>query len=178
MIEFNEIIAKCLPEMKGVLVRCEQAGMVRVLFEQRDGERFDSTQVSDGVVVFAGLIAHALSAPPKALVLIEEPERAIHPQRLAEFVDLLRTIVQQHQTQFIMATHSPALLNQFRDEPDAILTFRRGSRGTVIHRLSDMKDLESTLARVDPGELLANGFFNESEGPSGSIAPATTAKDD
>ena len=178
MIEFNEIITKCLPEMKRVIVRCEQPGMVRVLFEQRDGERFDSTQVSDGVVVFAGLIAHALNAPPKALVLIEEPERAIHPRRLAELVDLLRTIVQQHQSQFIMATHSPALLNEFRSEPEAVLTFRRGSNGTIIRRLSDIKELEETLMRSDPGELLANGFFNEDPEVSSPKKPTTQAATD
>ena len=161
MAQFDEIIQKCLPEMSQVLAQPAENGQVRLLFKQRDGERFDSPQVSDGVLVFAGLVAHALSAPEGALVLIEEPERGIHPRRLADFVDLLRTLVRERRTQFIMASHSPALLNLFRDEPDSVLLLHRAADGTKIRRLSDAEDLAESLSRADPGELLANGAFNE-----------------
>ena len=160
---FNEIISNCLPEMRYVHARSVTQGTVRLSFEQRDGRRFDSTEVSDGVLVFSGLIAHALQAPPNGLVLLEEPERGIHPRRLGELVDLLRKLVEERGTQFVLATHSPALLNHFRDEPEAILTFRRGANGTVITRLGDLPDLADTLARTDPGELLSSGAFNEGE---------------
>ena len=170
--EFNATLAKCLPEMRGVHARCVQPGMVRLEFEQRDGERFDSTQVSDGVLIFAGLIAHSIEAPRGALVLMEEPERGIHPRRLVELVDILRTLVHERGVQFIMATHSPALINQFRDEPEAILAFSRSANGTMIRRISDLPELTETLTRTDPGELLASGFFNEPE------PPPTTKPDD
>lgn len=159
--KYNEFIARCLPEMKRVLIRSNQSGQVRLFFEQKDGERFDATQVSDGVMFFAGLIAHALESPPRSLVLLEEPERGIHPRRLIELIDLLRTLVHEQQNQFVLATHSPVLLNSFRDEREAVLVFRRGPRGTVVRRLADMPELADTLDRADPGELLANGVFNE-----------------
>jgi len=160
--KYNDFIARCLPEMKRVLIRSSQSGQVRLVFEQKDGERFDATQVSDGVMFFAGLIAHALEAPSRSLVMLEEPERGIHPRRLAELIDLLRTLVHEQQTQFVLATHSPVLLNLFRDEREAVLVFRRGPKGTVVQRLADMPELADTLDRADPGELLANGVFNES----------------
>jgi AAA domain, putative AbiEii toxin, Type IV TA system len=166
--QFNSMIARCLPEMARVSVHCVTPGTVRLLFEQQDGQAFDATQVSDGVLVFAGLIAHALSAPPGSLMMIEEPERGLHPRRLVELVDLLRTLVTERQTQFILATHSPALLNQFRDEPESVLTFRRSPKGTIIKRLSDFPDMADTLSRADPGELLAAGMFNEADPPMSS----------
>lgn len=135
--------------------------MVRLHFEQNDGQRFDATRVSDGVLVFAGLIAHALDAPPGALLMIEEPERGVHPRRIKELVDLLRTLVQEQDTQFILATHSPALLNHFRDEPEAILTFKRSPTGSAITRLTDKQDWVDMLANADPAELLMGGVFNE-----------------
>lgn len=158
---YNDLMSRCLPELRRVLVQCEQPGSVRLFFEHVDGEYFDATQVSDGVLIFAGLIAHALVAPPNGIVLLEEPERGIHPRRLTEFVDLLRTIFHERGTQFIMATHSTALLNLFRDEPENILAFRRTPGGTAVQKVSEMKDLAETLSRADPGELLANGVFNE-----------------
>ncbi|MGE0551356.1 MAG: AAA family ATPase [Kofleriaceae bacterium] len=159
--KYNELVDKCLPEMRRVLIKCDQAGMVRLMFEQQDGERFDSNQVSDGVMIFAGLIAHAIEAPMESILLMEEPERGVHPRRLLELVDILRTLVHERRVQFIMATHSPALLNVFRDEPEAILTFRRGPTGTIVRQLSEMTDIADTLKRSDPGELLSNGVFNE-----------------
>jgi hypothetical protein len=164
MEEFNQVLASCLPEMRRVLVRPVQGPHVRLVFEQSDGERFDATEVSDGVLVFAGLIAHAMVAPHGGLLLLEEPERGIHPRRMGDFVELLRTLVEKRGTQFIMATHSPALLNVFRDEPESILLFRRTPSGTTIRCLADMPDLVESLSRSDPGEMLANGVFNEDLG--------------
>ena len=174
MDEFNSIMTRCVPELRRVLVECPDEGRVRLLFEQRDGERFDSAEVSDGVMMFSGLVAHALLAPPNAILTIEEPERAIHPRRLVELVDVLRTLVHRRSSQFILATHSSALLNVFRDEPEAIVTFRRTARGTVAQRLSDVPELVEILMRSDPGEMLAAGVFNEdvaSSNMSSTAAP-------
>jgi energy-coupling factor transporter ATP-binding protein EcfA2 len=161
IVEYNEIVRRCIPEIKTVVVHCEVQGHVRLAFEHVDGEVFDASQVSDGVLIFAGLIAHALEAPKNGLVLLEEPERGIHPRRLADLVDLLRTLTHERGTQFVLATHSPALLDVFRDEPEAILAFRRTPQGTAVQPVSKMTDLAETLARADLGSLLANGVFNE-----------------
>ena len=163
--EFNAILWRCLPEMKRVHAPpAQQPGHVRLVFEQKDGERFDASEVSDGVVLFAALIAHAVEAPEDGLVLIEEPERGLHPRRLVELLDVLRTLVEKRRTQFVLATHSPALLTLLRDEPEAILLFRRTDAGTEIRRLSDVPELAESLTRTDPGELLASGAFNEGFG--------------
>ena len=161
LAEFTDIVRRCIPEMKRVFTRSSSAGHVKLMFEQVDGEQFEAHEVSDGVVLFAGLIAHALEAPPNALVLLEEPERGLHPRRLNELVDLLRTLVERRKTQFVMATHSPALLNVLRDEPEAILLFRRTPNGTEIRQLSEVPELAESLTRADPGELLSEGAFNE-----------------
>ncbi len=160
--EFNAILRRCLPEMQRIHAPpAQQPGHVRLVFEQKDGERFDASEVSDGVVLFSALIAHAIEAPEDGLVLIEEPERGLHPRRLVELLDVLRTLVEKRRTQFVLATHSPALLNLLRDEPEAILLFRRTDAGTEIRRLSDVPELAESLTRTDPGELLASGAFNE-----------------
>jgi predicted ATPase len=164
LVRFNQIMRDCVPELSRVSVTCTNHGQVSLQFKQRDSQLFGVTEVSDGVLVFAGLIAHALRAPSGALMLMEEPERGIHPRRLGELVDLLRTLVKERGTQFIMATHSPALLNVFNDEPEAILLFSRTPEGTSIRRLSDSPALIETLGRADPGEMLANGVFNEDIG--------------
>jgi hypothetical protein len=64
----------------------------------------------------------------------------------------------------VLGTHSPALLNCFHDEPEAIVALRRGRHGTVAARATDLPDVLETLRRADPGELLASGAFHEALG--------------
>ncbi|HEX7600455.1 MAG TPA: AAA family ATPase [Polyangiaceae bacterium] len=160
--QLDEALRRSLPEIRHALVQPAPEGKkYRLWFQQLDGEQFDAEQISDGVLFFTGLLMHVLDAEPGSVVFIEEPEQSIHPRRLTEVVDLLRHMVQERGCQFVVATHAPALLNEFRDEPEALLLFRRGEHGTQVTPLSDAPKLVEALDKVNPGEMLADGFFND-----------------
>jgi hypothetical protein len=72
-----------------------------------------------------------------------------------------RRLVVDKKCQFIIATHAPALLDEFRDQPEAILLFRRGPNGSIVRPLTKVPDLVKALDRTKPGEMLASGFFND-----------------
>ena len=156
----DAFVHACLPEIKHVLARPGE-GTQRLWVEQTDGEKFDSLHLSDGVLYFIGLAMQVIEAEPGSLLFIEEPEQSIHPRRLAQVVDHLRKAVEQFDCQFVIATHSPVLLNAFRDEPEAIVLFRRGEHGTRTRTLAEVPELVAALRKADPGDLLANGFFND-----------------
>ncbi|RYZ17579.1 MAG: hypothetical protein EOO70_01525 [Myxococcaceae bacterium] len=154
-------LARCLPEMKDVLVRpAPTPGHQRLWFRQKDGLEFDAEHVSDGVLAFTAMAMHALSAEKGQLLCIEEPEQSIHPKRLRELVDLLKDLVRERGCQFIIATHSTVLLNAFRDETETILLFRRSETGTRVKRLSDVPELVEALQQTPPGDLLETGAFS------------------
>lgn len=72
------------------------------------------------------------------LVVIEEPDTAIHPLLLENFVELLRgyTTDPEHPRQFIMTTHNPQLLNYLK--PKEVRIVERDQQGiTTVHRTSD-----------------------------------------
>jgi predicted ATPase len=100
-------------------------------------------------------------------LLIEEPERSIHPRRIGEVVDLLREAARKHGNQIIMATHSPVVVRRFGEEPESVVLFRRGRQGTEVRRLTEMPALmgllrrEDACERGDPGEMLENGWFDD-----------------
>jgi predicted ATPase len=159
--ELERFLARCLPEIRNVFVRPAPApGHQRLWFNQKDGQQFDSEHVSDGVLAFTALAMHAISAQEGQLFFIEEPEQSIHPKRLRELVDLLKDIVRERRCQFVIATHSTVLLNAFRDEPEAILLFRRSDTGTRVKRLSDVPELLEMLQQTPPGDLLETGAFS------------------
>jgi len=157
----EHFLARCLPEIQNVFVRpAPTPGHQRLWFNQKDGQQFDSEHVSDGVLAFTALAMHAISAEEGQLFFIEEPEQSIHPKRLRELVDLLKDIVRERKCQFVIATHSTVLLNAFRDEPEAILLFRRSETGTRVKRLSDVPELLELLQQTPPGDLLETGAFS------------------
>jgi predicted ATPase len=170
--ELSDLVRSCLPEVSAILSQPAPDRKVRLWVRQQDGERFDARHCSDGVLSFIGLCMHALLAGPGALMMVEEPEHSIHPRRLHQYVELLRRLARDRGCQFVIATHSPVLLNEFRDEPEAILLFNRSKSGTRVRKLSDVPDLAATLAERDagdsgdgrpsPGLMLQDGFFADS----------------
>nr|WP_305794228.1 AAA family ATPase [Myxococcus sp. CA056] len=160
--ELESFLQKCLPEVRNALVRpAPTPGHQRLWLRQRDGEEFDAEHLSDGVLCFTALTMHAIEAGPGQIIFIEEPEHSIHPRRLRELVDLLKELTLAKKCQFVIATHSPVLLNAFRDEPEAIVLFRRSETGTRVNRLQDIPLLREALTSAPPGELLESGFFNQ-----------------
>jgi predicted ATPase len=160
--ELEAFLRKCLPEVRNALVRpAPVPGSQRLWIRQTDGEEFDAEHLSDGVLCFTALTMHAIDAGPGQLLFIEEPEHSIHPRRLRELVDLLKELVAAKGCQFVISTHSPVLLNAFRDEPEAILLFRRSETGTKVKRLEDVPELKAALQSSLPGDMLEHGFFNQ-----------------
>lgn len=47
---------------------------------------------------------------PDGLYLLDEPEAPLSPMRQIGFMSLLKTMVEEHRAQFIIATHSPILM--------------------------------------------------------------------
>ncbi len=158
----DEILRECLPEIRFVLAMpAPQGNQFRLWFRQVDGEMFDAEHVSDGVLLFTALAMHAIDAEPGSVLFLEEPEQSIHPRRIHEVFELFQRIVEKQQCQFVIATHSPILVNELRDDPEAILLFRRSEQGSVVTPLSSVPKLVEALHETEPGELLANGFFND-----------------
>jgi predicted ATPase len=158
----DAIMRSSIREIRHVLAMPAPEGQAyRLWFRQTDDQMFDAFHVSDGVLLFTALAMHAIDAGPGSVVFLEEPEHSIHPTRLHDIVDLLRRMVQEKGCQFVIATHSPVLLSEFRDEPEAILLFRRGEQGTLVTPLSEVPRLVDALRKADPGEMLSNGFFND-----------------
>lgn len=84
---------------------------------------------------------HALAmrdATLPGLVVIEEPDTALHPLLLQNFVELLRdyTSDPEHPRQFILTTHNPRFLDYF--EPEEVRVVERDDAGeTHIEHVSD-----------------------------------------
>jgi predicted ATPase len=103
---------------------------------------------SDGSIRFICLAAALLQPNPPAAIIIDEPELGLHPAAIVILAELIQ--IASKRTQVIVATQSPALIDQF-DIADIIVVKRKGGAST-FERL-DENEFSEWLENYSIGEL-------------------------
>ncbi|MFO0661331.1 MAG: AAA family ATPase [Polyangiaceae bacterium] len=87
------------------------------------------------------------------MVAIDEPENSLSPFAIRTLVELARERAAKLDLTVLLATHSPALLNHFKDEPENVWVLDPADEVTP-KRLTDLHD-EDWIARFAIGDLYA-----------------------
>src|SRR5690606_8844873 len=117
------------------------------------------TQLADasyGTIRLLGLLALLYDPDPPALTCVEEIDHGLHPQALELLVHRLREASER--TQFLIATHSPALADRLKPE-ELIVCERRDDGSSVIPAVSQDK-VQEIIERSEGlplGELWFSG---------------------
>lgn len=99
------------------------------------GTEFDISGLSSGekqVVYRAGYLLKNLKNLNEGIVLIDEPELSLHPKWQIKYLDFLRSIFQDVDIQFIIATHSPFILKDALKDDIGAFVFRKDDSGNII----------------------------------------------
>ena len=111
---------------------------------------FDAASLSDGSLRFialATLLLQPVSHRP-SVILLDEPELGLHPRAITALASLVKQA--SVETQIILSTQSPLLLDHFR--PDDVLVAERMNGATELTRL-DGADLDRWLQDYSLGQL-------------------------
>ena len=117
---------------------------------------FDVSSLSDGTLRFIAL-ATLLQQPEElrpSVILLDEPELGLHPYAITMLASMVKTA--SVDTQVILATQSPILLDYF--EPEDVLVANRVDGATDFTRL-DSDDLALWLEDYSIGELWEKNHF-------------------
>jgi predicted ATPase len=90
-------------------------------------------------------------------VAIDEFENSLHPYAIRALLEHIRTWASAHSISVSLATHSPVLIDQFKDQPDRLLVMDPASPVVPV-AISKMRDPE-WLAHFSLGDLYASGEF-------------------
>jgi hypothetical protein len=126
-----------------------------------------AADLSQGTLTTLALLALAHDPAPPAIVCIEELERGIHPRLLRELRDVLYRLSypadyghERTPVQVIATTHSPLLLDLFRDHPEEVVIAEKVGRAATFSRLSDRTDLSELMAEGGGlGDLWYSGIL-------------------
>lgn len=146
------------PTIKRIGVPAVSESLLTLEAELNDGTRVRPESMSDGLLLYLGFAA--LSYLRRfGVLLVDEPETGLHPARIRDVLTVLRNFVEQTQTQVILATHSPLVVNELRPEEVTVVT-RHPELGTRTRLLKDTPNFERRAKAAELGELwlsYANG---------------------
>lgn len=122
-----------IPEIDGIEVEVSDLGEVELHFKE-DGVALPARVLSEGTLRMLGLLALTGVDEAPALVGFEEPEIGIHPRSIQLIAEFLKTQEMLRQTQYIVTTHSPILLDLLSDS--SLFAVNRIDRKTRIEPFS------------------------------------------
>ncbi|HMZ60937.1 MAG TPA: AAA family ATPase, partial [Leptospiraceae bacterium] len=161
----NEILRRNIPSFKEV--KTERLGTKNAVFfavEEQDGHTYSMNELSDGTDYFIAIIAALvvlqysdLDENNKGLLIIEEPEKCLHPQLLSEIVEIAKLLTVKYQV--IITSHSADLVSLLK--PEDLLLMDKDENGSRIKRCNSSKQLEAFLKEFSLDQAW---LFNELEG--------------
>lgn len=125
------------------------AEKVRLSWNQKGSDfPMQPYHLSDGSIRFICLATALLQPTPPSTIIIDEPELGLHPAAIVVLAELIQAAAQR--TQVIVATQSPALIDQFGIED--IIVVNREDGASTFRRLKE-SDFSAWLEEYSVGEL-------------------------
>lgn len=111
--------------------------------------------LSDGSIRFICLATALLQPNPPPIIIIDEPELGLHPTAIVIIAELIQAAAKQ--TQIIVATQSPALIDQFEIEDITVVNHEKGA--STFQRLKE-EDFLIWLEEYSVGELWTKNLIS------------------
>ena len=156
-----------MPEYTGIELQRAAGGNVTLGLVLGDGEGTVSAEnLSQGSLYLLAILALAFDPNPPSVLCIEEIDRGVHPRVLREVRDAFYRLsypqsfgLKRAPVQVIATTHSPYLLDLFRDHPEEVVIAQKHGRASVFERLSDRADLAELLQEGSLGDMWYSGIL-------------------
>jgi predicted ATPase len=128
---------------------------------------FWADELSEGTLYFLALLSIVNQPNPPKLLLLEEPERGIHPRRIFEVIQFIFRLAEEKDVQVIMTTHSPIVVDMFKDMPESVFIFDKDEEGAT-----HVKNLQRDV--IEPETVKSNELGIEPPHYTDSLGDAWT----
>ncbi len=167
MKELETDFCRILPEFAGLDFR--EAGEGRVEIGARltgEGGLVSAENLSQGTLYLLATLALAHDPAPPSVVCLEEADRGAHPRMLREIRDALYRLsypkdagLERAPVQVITTTHSPYLLDLFKEYPEEVVLSHKHGQAASFTRLSERTDLLDLMKEAHLGDLWYSGIL-------------------
>jgi predicted ATPase len=125
-----------------------------------------ATSLSEGTLVAVALLTLAHLPDPPPIIGLEEPDRGVHPRLLRDVQDAIFRLarpedcgIDRPPVQVILTTHSPYMVDLFRDTPEDIVLAEKDGLWGSFRRLIDVPNIDELLRDAHLGDAWYSGVF-------------------
>jgi len=152
-----------IPSVEGVEVEPNDIGEVELRLLE-EGIAVPARILSEGTLRALGLLALFAGKETPALIGFEEPENGIHPRRIRTIAEVLKTRATESDTQLIVTTHSPTLVDLIPNEFLYVCQKKGGSTSIRPFRtwgsLARTADIDKALDELSVSGRIMRGDFD------------------
>jgi predicted ATPase len=159
---------RLMPDFTALEVHAAAADTFQLGARLKDngGDLVTADNLSQGTLYLLAILALAFAPEPPAVVCLEEADRGMHPRSLREVRDALYRLSYPQDTgmnrppaQVITTTHSPYLLDQFKEHPEEVVLASKHDGAATFERLSERADIMELMKEAHLGDLWYSGIL-------------------
>ena len=149
---------KCIPELSGLRFENVEINKHDNIFKIYGDKTFKrlglydnvnkltywADELSEGTLYFLALLCIVHQPNPPKLLLLEEPEKGIHPRRIHEVMKFIFQLAEDKDIQVIMTSHNEHVLEEFTLIPEAVFIFDKDAEGAT-----QVKNLKRDIIEPD-----------------------------
>ncbi len=167
--EVSQRLSDLLPDIVAVSVDADEKRAVKtVLLTMKDRETYTASSLSDGTLRFLALAALTLDPEFGGLLCMEEPENGIHPSRIPQMLNLVRSLSEEVESdsdatttpsirQLIINTHSPLVVAELRDD-ELLFAETLKIKGKAFVNFKSLSDTwRQSMSNTKGAELITRG---------------------
>ncbi len=143
--EFDEINLEDAPPTDELKKQFGDKSFKKIgLTNSKQGITYWADELSEGTLYFLALLCIINQPNPPKLLLLEEPEKGIHPRRIREVMDFIFRLAEEKDVQIILTTHNEHVLDDFATRPEAVFVFDKDEEGATYVRNLQKDIIEPT----------------------------------
>ena len=167
LLLLEQEFCRILPEFAGLDFRFTSDSRVALAARLAgNNELVAADSLSQGTLYLLATLALAYAPAPPTVVCLEEADRGVHPRLLREVRDALYRLsypkdarLDRAPVQVITTTHSPYLLDLFKEHPEEVVLASKHGNAASFMRLSERADLRDLLKEAHLGDLWYSGIL-------------------
>ena len=160
-------MCRWLPEYDHILFDKPQAGLKSIVLRtKKGGHRIPAGELSQGTLVALALLTLAYGPAPPSAVGLEEIDRGLHPRLLRHLQDALYRLSypenyreKRPAIQVVATTHSPYLLDLYRDHPEEVILAQKKGLEVTMERLTDIEHYQEIVGAAPLSDVWYSGVL-------------------
>jgi predicted ATPase len=163
----NRELNRWLPEFDHITF--ERPSNSTKMFQLRTAlghHKYSASDLSQGTLFAVALLTLAYLKDPPAIVCFEEPDHGIHPRLLQNIRDAMYRLAypkefggNREPVQVIATTHSPYLLDLYKEHPEEIVIAHKDEQGAHFELLSEKPHIAEILEGAPLGDIWFSGVL-------------------